>query len=49
MDDEASEELLKDFSVEATMHEVKDHYVEDHDRVINQIKEKIDSRKAEER
>ena len=49
MNDEQSDELLKDFSVEATMHEVKDHYVEDHDRVINQIKEKIDSRKAEER
>ena len=47
MSEEASEELLKDFSVEETMHEVKDHYVEDHDRAINAIKEKIDSRKEE--
>ena len=46
MSEEASEELLKDFSVEGTMHEVKDHYVEDHDRAINAIKEKISSRNA---
>ena len=47
MSDEASDELLKDFSVEETMHEVKDHYVEDHDRTINAIKEKISSRNAD--
>ena len=47
MSDEASDELLKDFSVEETMHEVKDHYVEDHDRAINEIKEKINSRNAD--
>ena len=48
MDEASSDELLRDFSVEQTMHEVKNYYVEDHDRVINEIKEKINSRKAEE-
>ncbi len=47
LSEEESEELLKDFSVEKTMHEVKDKYVEDHDRAINEIHEKI-SRKSEE-
>ncbi len=47
MSEAENNELLKDFSVEGTMHEVKDHYIEDHDRVINQIKEKIDSRNAD--
>jgi DNA-directed RNA polymerase subunit beta' len=42
-----SDELLKDFSVEKTMHDVKDRYVEDHDRAINELHEKID-RKSEE-
>ena len=46
MSEEQSEELLKDFSVEGTMHEVKDKYVEDYDRAINEIKEKINSRNA---
>ncbi len=46
--DEEENELLKDFSVTKTMHEVKDRYVEDHDRVINEIHEKID-RKEEAR
>ena len=46
MSEEASEELLKDFTVEGTMHEVKDKYVEDYDRAINEIKEKINSRNA---
>ena len=41
-----SDELLKDFSVEGTMREVKDHYIEDHDRKMSKIKEKIDSRNA---
>ena len=43
-----SEEMLKDFSVTKTMHEVKDRYVEDHDRVINELHERID-RKEEAR
>ncbi len=47
LSDEESNEMLKDFSVEKTMHDVKDRYVEDHDRVINEIHEKID-RKSEE-
>ncbi len=47
LSEEESNEMLKDFSVEKTMHEVKDRYVEDHDRVINEIHEKID-RKTEE-
>ena len=45
--DEESDEMLKDFSVEKTMHDVKDRYVEDHERVINEIHEKI-NRKSEE-
>jgi DNA-directed RNA polymerase subunit beta' len=40
-------ELLKDFTVEKTMHEVKDRYVEDHDRVINEIHEKIEQKSGE--
>ena len=47
LSEEESDELLKDFSVEKTMHDVKDKYVEDHDRAINEIHEKI-SRKSEE-
>ena len=39
--------LVKDFTVEDTMHEVKDHYIEDHDRAINAIHEKIEERKGE--
>ncbi len=46
MSEAESDELLKDFTVEGTMHEVKDRYVEDHDRAISEIKEKIDSRKG---
>ena len=34
------------FSVSKTMHEVKDRYVEDHDRAINAIHEKIETRNA---
>ncbi len=48
LDDEASEELLKDFSVEATMHEVKDHYIEDHDRALNALHEKITHKSGQE-
>ena len=40
------EELVNDFSVEGKMKEVTDRYVEEHDRAINAIHEKI--RKAEE-
>ncbi len=47
MSEEESEKLLEGFSVEKTMHEVKERYVEDHDRAINEIHEKID-RKSEE-
>ena len=43
---EEENELVKDFSVEAKMKEVSNRYVEEHDRVINAIHEKI--RKAEE-
>ena len=39
-------ELISDFTVEKKMKEVSDRYVEEHDRVINAIHEKI--RKAEE-
>ncbi len=47
LSEKESDELLKDFTVEKTMHDVKDKYVEDHDRAINEIHEKI-SRKSEE-
>ena len=30
------------------MHEVKDHYIEDHDRAINEIHEKIERHNASE-
>ena len=40
--------MVKDFTVEKTMHEVKDHYIEDHDRAINAIHEKIEERKGSE-
>ena len=40
------EAIVEDFSVESKMKEVSDRYVEEHDRVINAIHEKI--RKAEE-
>ena len=50
LSEEESDTLLRDFSVENTMHEVKDHYIEDHDRAIQNIHEKIEERKgAEER
>ena len=45
MSEEENDELVKDFSVEETMHSVKDRYVEDHDRAINAIHEKIEDRK----
>ena len=41
LSEEASKELLENFSVEGKMHEVKERYVEDHDRVINEIHEKM--------
>ena len=48
MSEAESDEFIKGFSVEGTMHEVKDHYIEDHDRVINEIHEKIEERRGEE-
>ena len=42
MSDAEADDLIKDFTVEDTMHEVKDRYIEDHDRVINAIHEKIE-------
>ena len=41
LSDKDSDELLENFTVEDKMHEVKDRYVEDHDRVINEIHEKM--------
>ena len=46
LNEEESEELLKDFTVTNTMHEVKDRYVEDHDRLINELHEKIEHKNA---
>ncbi len=43
---EQEDAIVEDFSVEGKMKEVSDRYVEEHDRVINAIHEKI--RKAEE-
>ena len=48
LSDEESDEMVKDFSVEKTMREVKDHYIEDHDRVIAQIHEKMEHKASEE-
>ena len=48
LNDKESDDLVENFTVENTMHEVKDHYIEDHDRAINAIHEKIE-RKGEER
>ncbi|MCQ2814887.1 MAG: DNA-directed RNA polymerase subunit beta' [Bacilli bacterium] len=47
LNEEAEAEIVENFTVENTMHTVKDRYVEDHERVINSIHEKIDL-KAEE-
>ena len=47
LSEEDSDSMLSDFSVESTMHEVKDRYVEDHDRAINAIHEKIERHNAE--
>ncbi len=46
LSNEEEDELLEDFTVEKKMKEVSDRYVEEHDRVINEIHEKI--RRAEE-
>jgi len=45
--DEEENALISNFSVRGTMHEVTDRYVEDHDRAINALHEKI-NKKAEE-
>ena len=47
LNEEESDELVSGFTVEDTMHEVKDHYIEDHDRVINAIHEKIERKASE--
>ncbi len=47
LSEEQQEEILENFTVANTMHTVADRYVEDHDRVINELHEKI-NRKAEE-
>ena len=39
-------DLIKDFSVEGTMHEVKERYVEDHDRVVNELHEKMSRKES---
>ena len=41
-----ADKMLEEFSVSGTMHEVKDRYVEDHDRAINALHEKIETRKG---
>ena len=45
--DEAENELLSDFSVEDTMKQVSDRYVEEHDRAVKAIQEKIDRQNKE--
>lgn len=41
LSDEQEENLIEHFSVSETMKEVKERYVEEHDRVINELHEKI--------
>ena len=41
LSEEEEEKLVENFSVSETMKEVSDRYVEEHDRVINEIHEKI--------
>ena len=48
LSEEESDEMVKEFSVEKTMREVKDHYIEDHDRVIAEIHAKIENKGSEE-
>lgn len=43
LSDEQEEELVEHFDVEETMKEVSDRYVEEHDRVLNELREKIKS------
>ena len=45
--DDEEGELLKDFSVEETMKEVSERYVEEHDRAVQAIHEKIERQKKE--
>ena len=47
--EEAEEEALKDFTVEGKMKEVSNRYVEEHDRVINELHEKIAKVEVEKR
>ena len=39
--------MVKEFTVEKTMEEVKDHYIEDHDRVIAEIHAKMEHKANE--
>ena len=41
LSEQQEDELIENFSVEDTMKEVKDRYVEAHDRVLNELREKI--------
>ena len=45
--DEEEKNILRGFSVEATMKEVSDNYVEEHDRSVQEIHEKIEKMKEE--
>ncbi len=42
MDEAEAERIIDEFTVEGTMDVVKDRYVEDHERAINEIKQKIE-------
>ena len=44
---EEENELVKDFSVEAKMKEVSNRYVEEHDRAIQELHEKIEKMQEE--
>ena len=43
MSNEEQAALIKDFSVLETMKEVEDSYIEEHDRVMNAIHERIEN------
>ena len=47
LSEEASDEMVKEFSVEKTMAEVKDHYIEDHDRAIAELHAKMERKPSE--
>ena len=42
--EEEGDKIIDEFTVENTMEEIKDRYVEDHDRILNEIHHKMDKK-----